>query len=68
MTLTQVRKKGNVRIVHVDDAIKQRCSSFGLCEQCLVHVSAVVCNGYQMIVCDDRLMAVPEWICRGIEI
>ena len=68
MTLYQVRKKGNVRIVRLDEQIKDRCRSFGLYEQTMIYVGLVISNGYHILLCDDRIIAVPHWISRGIEI
>ena len=66
MYLSQVRKKGNVKIRSIDEKIKERLQDFGIKEGSLLFVSGVHAGGYGVILCDDRLIAVPDQMMQGI--
>ena len=68
MKLFQVRKKGKVKIESIDQSLKERLSVFGIKEGCFVFVSTIRSCGYQLVICDDRLVALPDYVLKGITI
>ena len=68
MKLFQVRKKGKVKIESIDQSLKERLSVFGIKEGCFVFVSTIRSCGYQLVICDERLVALPDYVLKGITI
>lgn len=68
MRLSQVRKKGKVKIESIDQPLKERLSVFGIKEGCFVFVSSIRSCGYQVVICDDRLVALPHHVLKGMTI
>ena len=68
MTLDEVLKTGYVQIEKMNESIQSRCSVFGLYEQSVLYMTSIVTGGYHVLMCDDRVLAVPRWICREIQV
>ena len=68
MNLSQLMKKGYIQIDEIDEKITKECSIHGLLEKTRLYATGICANGYHIVLCDDRILALPQWICRGIRI
>ena len=68
MKLSQLMKKGYVQIESIDKEIQKQCSIYGIMNKAYLYATGICSNGYHIVVCDDRLLALPQWICGGISV
>lgn len=68
MKLSQLMKKGYVQVEKIDEEITRLCSAYGILKEKRLYMTGISANGYSVVICDERLMALPQWLCRGISV
>ncbi len=68
MNLSQLMKKGYVQIDKIDEEIQKLCLNYGIKKENRLFMTGIYVNGYSIVICDERLLALPQWLCRGISI
>ena len=68
MKLSQLMKKGYVQVDQIDKEIQALCSVYGISKKKRLFMTGIHANGYTIVICDERLLALPKWLCRGISI
>mgnify|MGYP006967436768 CR=1 FL=1 len=52
----------------IDEEITRLCSAYGILKEKRLYMTGISANGYSVVICDERLMALPQWLCRGISV
>ncbi len=62
MKLSQLMKKGYVQVEKIDEEITRLCSAYGILKEKRLYMTGICANGYSVVICDERLMALPQWL------
>ena len=68
MNLWEIHKKGIYRISKINDSSAVQCLKYGLSVNSIIIMTEILTDCYRLILVDDRLIALPSEICRGIEV
>lgn len=68
MNLYEIHKKGIYQISDLKESVLLQCQKYGIVHYSKITLTDIQTIDYRVVIIDDRLIALPKTVCRGIEI